>query len=134
MQKTDSTTTLAEIKKWCEKVRTERGWHPNAKDLAISIGLEAAELLEHFQWGSSNKLEEEMLNDPKKKREVELEFGDVLNYMCEFADRFSIDMATALYETLEKVQKKYPVKEIKRGGDKFYKAQKRKYRASKSIK
>jgi len=128
MTKTDSTTTLAEIKQWCEKVRTERGWHPNAKDLAISMSLEMAELLEHFQWGSSEELEEEIKNNPKKKKELELELGDVVNYMCEFAERMDIDISHALYETLEKVKKKYPAKETKTGGDEFYNAQKRKYR------
>lgn len=65
MTKTDFTTTLSEIKHWCKKVRIERDWHSNAKDLAISMSLEIDKLLEHFQWGSSEKLEKEIKNNPR---------------------------------------------------------------------
>lgn len=113
MPKTDSTTTIAEIREWSRKVRTERNWHPNAKDLAISISLEVNELLEFFQWGNSDELEEKIKNNPEQKQELELEVGDVVNYLCEFADRMDIDVASSLKKTLEKVEKSIRWKSLK---------------------
>ncbi len=129
----DDSTKLSEIKQWSKKVRDDRGWHPNAKDLAISISLEVNELLEFFQWGNSDELEEKIKNNPEQKQELELEVGDIVNYLCEFADRMDIDIASSLKKTLEKVEKKYPVKELKKYGDEAYFAIKKKHR-QKSVK
>lgn len=127
----DSQTTIVELKKWSNRVRTERGWDPNAKDLAMSLSLEINELMEFFQWGDSEKLEKKIKNDPKLKHELELEVGDVVNYLCEFVDRLEIDITISLRKTLAKVEKKYPVEEIRKGGDSFYKSQKKKHRGKK---
>lgn len=124
----DSKTTLEDIKNWSKKVRDDRGWHPDARSLAISIVLEAGEILEHFQWQESKIAEEELRNDKNKKEELEKEVGDVINYLCEFVDRLDIDMSDSLKKTLKKVEEKYPVEGLKNGGKDFYFAQKKKYR------
>lgn len=127
----DNKTTLQQIRKWCSKVRNDRNWHPDARGLAISICLEAAEILEHFQFQESSVVEEKIRNDKNQKEEIAKEVGDVVNYICEFADRLDIDISDSLRITLDKVIKKYPVEGLKNGGDEFYFAQKKKYRENK---
>lgn len=124
----DSKTTLEDIKNWSKKVRDDRGWHPDARSLAISIVLEAGEILEHFQWQESKMVEEELKKNKDKKEELEKEVGDVINYLCEFVERLDIDMSDSLKKTLKKVEEKYPVEGLKSGGNDFYFAQKKKYR------
>jgi NTP pyrophosphatase (non-canonical NTP hydrolase) len=124
----DSKTTLQQIKKWCSKVRNDRNWHPDARSLAISIVLEAGEILEHFQWKESAKSEKEIKSNKAKKEELEKEVGDVVNYLCEFAERMDIDISDSLRKTLKKVEEKYPIEGLKKGGNKFYFSQKKKYR------
>jgi len=127
----DKKTTLEDIKNWARKVRDERGWHPDARSLAISIVLEAGELMEHFQWQESPVAEEEIEKSKAKKDDLEKEVGDVVNYLCEFADRLDIDISDSLKKTLKKVEEKYPVEGLKNGGKDFYFAQKKKYREHK---
>ena len=127
----DSKTTVQQIRKWCAKVRNDRNWHPDARGLAISISLEAAEILEHFQFKESAEVEEKVKKDKNKKDEISKEIGDVVNYLCELADRLDIDISESVKKTLDKVVKKYPVEGLKKGGDKFYFAQKKKYRQNK---
>lgn len=114
----DEKTRVAEIKKWFHKTRTERGWKPTLRSLAISLCLESAELLEHFQWGE----------EVKNKKEIELEVGDILNYLCEFSDKLGIDLTTAAKKTIKKIDEKYPSEKTKTLGEKFYYQQKKKYR------
>lgn len=109
-------------------MREERGWDPDARGLAISIVLEAGELLEHFQWSESQKVEKAVKENKSKKDEIASELGDVVNYLCEFADRLDIDISDALEKTLKKIEKKYPAEDFKKGGMDFYYAQKKKYR------
>lgn len=117
----DEKTTVAQIKEWVHKMRTDREWVNTPRSLAISVVLEAGELLEHFQW-SDAKMEE--IN----REEVESEVADVLIYLSEFASETGIDLVSALKKKLKKIDEKYPADKIKKLGGKFYYAQKRKYR------
>lgn len=127
----DEKTTVAEIKSWFYKTRTNRGWDPNLKSLAISLCLESAELLEHFQWYEDNEVVEKVKNDKKKREEIELEVGDILNYLCEFADKFKVDLSSAAKKTIRKIDKKYPAKRVRNWSDEEYWQQKKKYRQKK---
>lgn len=124
----DKKTTVDELRRKARKVRNDRNWHPDARSLAISIVLEAGEILEHFQWEESRKAEGRINKDQSAKEELEKEVGDVVNYLCEFADRMNIDISDSLMKTLKKVEEKYPIEGLKRGGRSFYLAQKKKYR------
>lgn len=102
--KNDSNTTIAEIKAAIDAYRNERGWtNLSPRDLAISITLEAAELLEHFQWNDS--FERKLTVN---REEIMNEFGDVLNYLLQFAMTLDFDVTTAWREKLELVKAKYP--------------------------
>ncbi|MCM3575604.1 nucleotide pyrophosphohydrolase [Mesobacillus subterraneus] len=87
--------------------RDERNWKPyhNEKDLAISISLEANELLENFQWKSS----EEAVGDSKQN--IKEEMADILIYLVQLADKLDIDLEEEVLEKMKKNALKYPVQE-----------------------
>ncbi|WP_391559280.1 nucleotide pyrophosphohydrolase [Robertmurraya sp.] len=85
--------------------RKERDWEKfhNPKDLAISISLEASELLENFQWKDSEQsIEKNFLN-------IKEELADILIYALYLSHDLNIDIKEAILEKLEKNQQKYPV-------------------------
>ena len=90
------------------KFRDERNWKQfhNPKDLAISISLEAAELLEVFQWSADDVRCEDKIG---KIRE---ELADVLNYCVLMADTCGLDIDEIVREKLVLNEKKYPVEKV----------------------
>ena len=104
----DNNTTLSELIEKIIVFRNQRGWQKNtSKDLAISIVLEAAELLEHFQWGH---YERKAVRDNKEKmNELSQELADVLIYLFAFAYDLKIDISTAVEEKLKWNAQKYPL-------------------------
>lgn len=86
---------------------TERGWdNLRPSDLAKSIMIEGAELLELFQW--DNKLPEEVRGDEEKMAKIRKELADVMIYCFDMAVILDIDVASMLSEKLQKVSEKYP--------------------------
>ena len=87
------------------KFRDERNWKQfhNPKDLAISISLEASELLEIFQWSGEDIWCEE------KKEKIREELADVLNYCIFKADTCGLDLDEIILEKVKKNDEKYPV-------------------------
>lgn len=85
--------------------RDDRNWKQfhNPKDLAISISLEAAELLENFQWSGAD------LDVPEKSEKIEDELADVLIYCTLMADAMGMNMNEIVSKKLEKNAKKYNV-------------------------
>ena len=85
----DKTATIQKLKDLVEKFRKERNWgkHHSSKNLAVSIAIEAAELLEHFQW-----------DDYKEENEAELEseLADIVIYCLYFAVSNNIDVSKAV--------------------------------------
>jgi NTP pyrophosphatase (non-canonical NTP hydrolase) len=87
--------------------RDERGWreYHKEKDLAISISLEASELLENFQWRTS---EVAIL---ESKQNIKEEMADILIYLVQLADKMEINLEEEVAKKLEKNAIKYPVNE-----------------------
>lgn len=85
--------------------REERDWAQfhNPKDLAISISLEAAELLEIFQW-SGNDLIVSAKTDKAKE-----ELADVVIYCIYLADALGADLAEAVSRKIDEDARKYPI-------------------------
>ncbi|MFD1173957.1 nucleotide pyrophosphohydrolase [Oceanobacillus picturae] len=85
--------------------RDERNWrqYHNPKDLAISISIEAAELLEDFQWINSEKA----INENKKN--IREEIADVLIYSLMLVSDLELDVKDIVEEKILKNGKKYPV-------------------------
>jgi len=98
--------------------RDERNWAQfhTPKNLAISLSLEASEVLEHFQW----KSDEEIKGYIKTHKEhIADELGDVMNYLLLLADIADIDLAQATTNKIAKNEIKYPVDKA-RGSSKKY--------------
>ena len=100
--------TIEKIKKF----RDERDWMQfhNHKDMALSLMLEAGEVLEHFQWKSKEEIEEYAKNNIG---EIGEELADVAVYLFELADNLDIDLLRAIDEKLEKNAQKYPIEKAK---------------------
>ncbi|HFK1711823.1 TPA: nucleotide pyrophosphohydrolase [Bacillus mycoides] len=86
------------------KFRDDRDWKQfhNSKDLAISLSLEASELLENFQWKSSEEAIE------RKFEDIQDELADVMIYSILLADQLGVDVEEVILNKLEKNAKKYP--------------------------
>ena len=95
-----------------------RDWEPfhSPKNLSMALMVEAAELVEHFQW-----LSEQQSFDlpPQKRHAVSEELADVLIYLVRLASRLEIDLEQAAWEKVEINKQKYPV-EKSRGIAKKY--------------
>ena len=106
---------MGEIKELTEKIkrfRDERDWKQfhNHKDMAISLALEAAEVLEHFQWKSREEIEGYV---EENKSHLADELADVSMFLFELADNLGINLPEAIEKKLQKNRKKYPVKKAK---------------------
>lgn len=89
------------------KFRDDRNWRQfhNEKDLALSISIEAAELLELFQW----KKPEDVVQNNRER--IEEELADVLIYSYMMADNLDFDIDDIIAKKLVKNNEKYPVPE-----------------------
>src|SRR4030042_3706750 len=106
---------MDDIKNITEKIkkfRDERDWMKfhNHKDMALSLVLEAAEVLEHFQWKSP----EEVISYGKAhNKELSEELADVAMYLFELADNLGINLKTAMEKKLQINRSKYPVEKAR---------------------
>ena len=100
--------------------RDERDWEQfhNPKDLAISICLEAAELLEPFQWKRPDEIAA-FLSDPENRGRVGEEMADVLILLVSMADVLRIDLMEAARSKLAANARKYPVERAKGNARKY---------------
>jgi NTP pyrophosphatase (non-canonical NTP hydrolase) len=116
-----ATIWLMDIKTLQQKViafRDERDWKQfhNPKDLAISLLLEAAEVLEHFQWKSPKEMEEHVKKD---KDAIAEEIADTLYWILLMGHDLGIDLTEAVEKKMAKNAKKYPISKSK-GSHKKY--------------
>ena len=100
--------------------RDRRDWRQfhSPKDLAISISLEAAELLECFQWKNPDEVAA-LVTDPERGREVRWEMGDVLILLISLADILGTDLVKAAFEKLQENERKYPVERARGSARKY---------------
>ncbi|MCK5305714.1 MAG: nucleotide pyrophosphohydrolase [Candidatus Omnitrophica bacterium] len=80
------------------------------KNMAVSIIIEASELLEHFQWKTKNEVKDYIKIN---KQEVSDEIADIALYLFELADNLGIDLLKAMERKIVKNRKKYPIKKAK---------------------
>lgn len=97
------------------KFRDDRDWKQfhNPKDLAISISLEAAELLEVFQWSGAD------VSDTGKQDKIKEELADVINYCVLMADACGLDIDEIVQEKIKLNNAKYPVEKAKGKSEKY---------------
>jgi dCTP diphosphatase len=96
----------------------ERDWdqYHSPKNLAMALSVEAAELVEHFQWLTE---EQSRRLPPEKLGEVRDEMADVLVYLVRLADKLDVDLLAAAAQKIEKNALKYPADKV-RGSMKKY--------------
>ena len=82
----------------------------NHKDMALSLTLEAAEVLEHFQWKSQEEIDKYAKEHPDKIGE---ELADVAAYLFELSDNLGVDLAEAMEKKMKQNAAKYPVDKVK---------------------
>lgn len=99
------------------KFRDQRDWKKfhEPKNLAISLCLEASEVLELFQWTKDNKLPKESVSELKK------ELADTYYWLILLSHEFGIDLETALKEKMIENEKKYPIQLAKGNSIKYNK-------------
>jgi NTP pyrophosphatase (non-canonical NTP hydrolase) len=105
-----STARDMDIKDLTERIiafRDARDWKQfhNPKDVALSLVLEATEVMEHFQWKNVSEIEEHIKN---KKEAIGEELADVLYWVLLMSHDLQIDIREALEKKLKKNEEKYP--------------------------
>ena len=106
---------VGDIVSQIEEFVEQRDWKKfhNPKDLAISISLEASELLELFQWKSSEESVEKYPNELKE------ELADILIYCIQFASIMGYDIEDIITSKLKSNAAKYPVELVKGKKEKY---------------
>jgi len=103
---------MEEILARIRRFRDDRDWMKfhDPKNLAVSIVIEAAELLEQFQWKDEKAVEQHIREN---REEIADELADVAIYLAELADNLGINLLQAMISKLEKNARKYPVEKAK---------------------
>ena len=99
----DSATSVQELRDIVSHFVNQRSWRQfhNPKDLAISISLEANELLEHVQWLSVEELSK-AIEKPVKKEAMQDEIADIQIYLLSMCDSMGINLSNAVYQKIQK--------------------------------
>ena len=110
----DTTTTIAELIELMDDFVAKRCWEPfhDPKNLSCSIAIEAAELMEHFQWLRSDQLAS-VRDDAEAMGKIREELADIVAYVLSFASTMGIDVSSALHEKMQKNALKYPAEEYR---------------------
>jgi NTP pyrophosphatase (non-canonical NTP hydrolase) len=110
---------LARLRALVREFVDERDWDQfhSPKNLASALTVEAAELLEHFQWLQNGRLDE---LGPDKLTEVRHEMADVLVYLVRLADKLEVDLMAAVQEKMVLNRAKYPAEQVRGDARKYY--------------
>jgi len=110
----DAQTTVAELRELIDQFVDERDWQQfhSPKNLSMALAIEAAELMEHFQWidiAESRRVGD----DPERLAEIAEELADVLSYSLALANSLDIDLSTTIRQKMVKNIEKYPANEFR---------------------
>jgi len=107
--KKDSIITITQLKKKLSKFVKDRDWeqYHSPKNLSMSIAIEAAELMEMFQWLNIEESHKSLKNK-KQLEAIKDELADISLYVLEFCNLFDIDLSSAIIRKMKKNAKKYP--------------------------
>jgi NTP pyrophosphatase (non-canonical NTP hydrolase) len=109
MDQPDSKTTVAELRKLVADFVAERDWSQfhSPKNVSMALAIEAAELMEHFQWLTTDA-SRNLATDPEKLAEVGDELADVIGYSFALANELGLDISSAVRAKMVKNAEKYP--------------------------
>jgi dCTP diphosphatase len=107
--------TLADVQAAVRAFRDARDWRQfhSPKNLSMSIAIEAAELMEHFQWLTTDQASALPQQDAAAYQAITEELADVLIYCLSLADILECDVAQIILDKLVKSGQKYPVEKYR---------------------
>ena len=110
----DTTTRVAELLRLVDGFVAERQWQVfhDPKNLSMSLAIEAAELMEHFQWLRSEELGS-LRDDPERMARIRDEVADIAAYLFSFANAMNIDLSSALEDKMKRNAVKYPAEKYR---------------------
>ena len=110
----DSDTTVSQLRGWVHDFVERRDWHQfhSPKNLAMSMAIEAAELMEHFQWLSTEQ-SRAIAENPQQLEAVGEELADVLCYALAMANELQLDLSSTIRRKMQKNERKYPADEYR---------------------
>jgi dCTP diphosphatase len=110
----DSTTTVTELRELIRSFVEERDWRQfhSPKNLSMALAIEAAELMEHFQW-ISIEASRELALDPAKRAAAGEELADVIGYSLALANELGLDVSSTIRDKMAKNVHKYPAEEFR---------------------
>jgi len=114
----DAQPSLHDLQKIIRTFCDDRDWDQfhNPKDLAISLALEAAEVMEHFQWKSPAEMAEHSI---RHKEDIADEIADVFYWVLLLSNKLDVDLVAAFQRKMKKNEAKYPIAKA-RGSHKKY--------------
>jgi len=114
MNQPDSSTTVAELRKLVADFVAERDWSQfhSPKNVSMALAIEAAELMEHFQWLTTDA-SRQLANEPEKLAEVAEELADVIGYSFALANELGLDISSAVRAKMVKNAEKYPAEKYR---------------------
>jgi NTP pyrophosphatase (non-canonical NTP hydrolase) len=114
MNQSDSSTTVAELRKLVADFVAERDWSQfhSPKNVSMALAVEAAELMEHFQWLTTDA-SRELAADPEKVAAVGEELADVIGYSFALANELGLDISNAVRAKMVKNVQKYPAEKYR---------------------
>ncbi len=110
----DTTTTVAELRELVARFVAERDWSQfhSPKNVSMALAIEAAELMEHFQW-LTTQASREIVQQPDRLAAVAEELADVVGYSLALANELGIDVASTIQAKMVKNAQKYPAEEYR---------------------
>ncbi len=110
----DQNTTVEQLRQKMAQFVADRDWQKfhRPKNLAMSLAIETAELMEHFQWVDHDQADA-LLADGQTRQEISDEMADVLSFLLSLANATGIDLAAAFEAKMIKTQAKYPADEVR---------------------
>ncbi|MEC7566337.1 MAG: nucleotide pyrophosphohydrolase [Planctomycetota bacterium] len=109
----DQDTSVEQLKQLVADFVRERDWEQfhSPKNISMALAIEAAELMEHFQWISMSE-SRACRQEPEKLAEVGEELADILCYVLAMANQLELDLATTVSQKMEKNRLKYPAQDF----------------------
>jgi NTP pyrophosphatase (non-canonical NTP hydrolase) len=105
----DALTSIADLRQLVTNFVAERQWqiYHDPKNLSMAIAIEAAELMEHFQWVRTDEIDAQLL-DPKVRAEITDELADITCFVLALTNVLGIELSDAVRQKMVKNAAKYP--------------------------
>lgn len=111
---TDAHTTITDLRQAVAAFVDARDWQPfhSPKNLSMSIAIEAAELMERFQWLTTEEAQA-AVQDPAERAAVSDELADILIYCLSLSNALDLDVSSAVLGKLQTNEHRYPANEFR---------------------